>query len=50
VVRDNVVERDSYSYGPVSSSCSAIDWSGNQLADVSEDGVATNLEPLTCTG
>lgn len=50
VVRDNVVERDSYAYGPVSSSCSAIDWTGNQLADVDEAGVATNLEPLPCTG
>jgi hypothetical protein len=47
-VSGNVVERDSWAYGPVTSSCGAITWTDNQLADVDEAGVASNLEPLAC--
>lgn len=48
VVRDNVVERDRWAFGPTSSSCGAIDWTGNRLADVTEAGVAGNFAPLAC--
>ena len=48
-VSGNVVERDSWAFGPVTSSCGAITWTGNRLADVSEAGVASNPEPLECS-
>ena len=49
VVTGNVVERESWAYGAVSSSCGAIDWRDNRLADIDADGVASDLAPLDCS-
>jgi len=48
-VTGNVVERDSWAFGAVYSSCGGIDWRDNRVADIDVDAVASNFAPLDCS-
>lgn len=49
-VAGNVVERDSYAYGPVAECIGVGTWDNNWEATVSEAGEASELTPLRCDG
>lgn len=49
-VRDNVVARNRWIYGPVSSRCQSTTWINNRLADVSPTYATSNFAPLACSG
>lgn len=49
VVKDNRVVNGSWQYGPVSSSCSQIDWTGNTLVNIDSSYRVTNtVRALAC--
>lgn len=47
-VTGNVVERNSYAYGPVFECVGVAAWSGNREADVSASGAVSNEVPFEC--
>ncbi len=50
VVKGNQIVNNSWSFGPVESWCSAIDWSGNAIVTVdSAYKVTSTVRPLPCT-
>ena len=50
VVKNNRVVNNSWIYGPVSSSCSHIDWSGNTLVTIDSNyNITSTVGPLPCS-